>query len=74
MAKLFASVVALAGIGGAVAMFTLKTTPHYRSSGFNFAGGISEVHPAWATAAGFGFLLGGFVLAAVVFALNRKRQ
>jgi len=75
MAKLFASVVAVAGIGGAVVMFTLKTTPHHASYGYiGLSSGTPKVHPAWATAAGFGFLLGGLVLAAVVYALLAGRE
>jgi hypothetical protein len=63
MRQVIALVFALVGIGGAVAMFLVKTDETVDGSGA-FGNGVRHVHPAWATAVGIAFLLVGLGLAA----------
>jgi protein-S-isoprenylcysteine O-methyltransferase Ste14 len=71
MRQVTALVLALVGIGGAVAMFLVKTDETVVGGGA-FGNGVRHVHPAWATAVGVAFLLIGLGLAA--FALLARGE
>lgn len=64
MRQVIALVFALVGIGGAVAMFLVKTNETITGGGA-FGNGVRQVHPAWATAVGVAFLIVGLGVAAL---------
>jgi hypothetical protein len=73
--QLFAFIFAAVGIGGAVVMFTLKTSEaSTHSSGLGSPFGVQHVHPGWATAVGIVFLLAGLVLAAIMLLLPKSGE
>jgi len=73
MRNAFAAIFAAIGIGGAAAMFTVKTSQTVGGGGA-FGSGVHHVHPAWATAVGILVLLLGLGLAAACLFTRSARS